>query len=342
MGCLPFRIVRSNEKHTSYTLTSLTKRLARCRPWRRSKKPYNEHHTKDTTSSSSPNSEYSARRRLSALRKQEFAKQLERERVERELLEWERQRQNIWEQEHIEQDTPRQNSLETELAEEHKFEWDRLELAVSDAPATYQPHQSNLNLPGSSSADKRRLKHKTTSALLRDLYSVQDKPLPRVPETPFAGQRPSGHTRPDIVNTSQLQDESLVDDEDISDLYLGGSVQLPRQHEARQSSPRRVESPEVSPRTLPVRSSSSNATVIHHKVASRFDVNVLANYSNRVCESNIVSPEFPLPSFEKRKSSRRSSRRSIASKPEGINPWAMFDACAQNDSRLNPFGAPAR
>lgn len=338
MGCLPFRIVRSNEKHTSYTLTSLTKRLARCRPWRRSKKPYVEHHTKDTTSSSSPNSEYSARRRLSALRKQEFAKQLERERVERELLERERQKQKDLEQENIEQDTPRQNSLETELAEEHKFEWDRLELAVSDARATYQPYQSNLNLPGTSSGDKQPLKHKTNLLPLRDLYGVQDKPLPRVPETRFTGQRPSGQTRPGIANTSQLQDDSLVDDENISDLYLGGSVQLPRQHEVRRSSPRRVESPEVSPRTLPVRSSSSNATVIHHNVASHFDINVLATYSNRVCESNTVSPEFPLPSFERRKS----SRRSIASKPEGINPWAMFDACAQNDSRLNPFGAPAR
>lgn len=338
MGCLPFRIVQGNEKHTSYTLTSLTKRLARCRLWRRSKKQYNEYRTKNTTSSSSPNSEYSARRRLSALRKQESAKQLERERVQREVLERECQRQKDLEQEHVEQDTLRHNSLETELAEEHKFEWDRLELAVSDGPATYQPHKSDLNLSKYSSAGKRPLKHQTARVPLRDLYRVQDKPLPRVPQPFFAGQRPGGQLRPAKANISQLQNDDLVDDDNILDLYLDGSAQLPRQEEARQPSRRRVETPEVSPRTLPVRSSSSNATTIHYNVASPFDINVLATHSNRFCDSEFVSPEFPLPSLERRKSSRRSR----PSKSEGLNPWAMFDACAQDDSRLNPFGVPAR
>lgn len=337
MGCLPFRIVLGNEEHTPYTLKSFTKRLARCRPWRHSKKQYNENHTNNTVSSSNPNSEYSARRRLSALRTQEIAKQLERERAKQELLERERQRQQDLEREHIEQEALRRNSLETELAEEHRFEWDRLELAISDGPATYHPHQSDLNLPKTSSPGKRSLKHKTTSVLLRDLYAVRDKPLPRAPQPLFAADRPSGQMRPPKATTSQLEDDPLTDDDEIPDCYLDESVHLPRQVEARKPPRRRVESPEVSPRTLPVRSSSSNATTIHHSVASPFDVNVLATYSNRVCESDIVSPRFPLPSFERRKS----SRRSIASKSEGINPWAMFDACVQTDSRLNPFGIPA-
>jgi len=338
MGCLPFCIVRGNEKHTPYTLTSLTKRLARCRPWRHSKKQYNENHTNTTVSSSNPNDEYSARRRLSALRKQEIAKQLERERINQELLEREHRRQQDLEQEHIEQEALRRNGLETELAEEHRFEWDRLELAVSDGPATYNPHQSDLNLAKFSTPGKRPLKRKTTSVPLRDFYGVRDEPLPRAPQPLLAGQRPSGQMRPHKANTSQLQDDSLTDDDEIPDCYLDESVQLPRQVEARQPPRRRVESPEVSPRILPVRSSSSNATTIHHSVASRFDINVLATYSNRVCGSDIVSPKFPLPSFERRKS----SRRSIASKSEGINPWAMFDACVQTDSRLNPFGIPVR
>ncbi len=333
MGCLPFRIVRDQEKNTSNSLTSLTKRVARCRLWHRSKKQYGTRHTKDTISSPRPYIEHCARRRLSEQHKQEVSQQLEREHLEQELLERQSQSQKGREQKHIEHETPGRNNLETELAEEHTFDWNRLEPAVSAPSATYKSHQRGPILSKNPS-NRRPLKHKNTSQSLRELYYLQDKPLPRIPQPPPAGQKPSGQPQAETINTSPLQDDFLVYDDDISDISLGESVQLPRQEEARWSSPRRIPSEEVSPRSQPVR--TSNPTVIHQNIASRFDLDTMANHDPMAHGSEDHTQDLPSPSFD----TRGSNRTSIASKSEEIDPWAMFDAYAKNDSQLNPFGAP--
>ena len=209
------------------------------------------------------------------------------------------------------------------------------------------------------------LRHKSPSQNLREQY-LRDKPLPPTPNPVFAfpspsiltSSRPNRWSPSDAPSASPIDQHTSVNLVRISDLLLDAAAELRRENRRRENRKRRLSRESATRPEMSVSPQSrspelqfsidngtssfggSDSTTGHQSTygLGSLDHTVSPTTNNRGSPRASVARKFARISsfarFAKASSTTDNgdpSIESIASEPEVMSPWAMFDACIKHD-----------